>query len=121
MKLTEKDKEFLDKLRRLVEEKSLSIEKKQAAPSYFVLRGNYGDKIDQAFAMTRQGVRWRFWHIFNRIYISAYETIFFVERNFGSSLRQSAMDISRERFLLREQTRAANAAAGDHHAHKNQD
>ena len=62
-----------------------------------------------------------FLHIFNRIYVSAYETIFFVERNFGPSLRQSAMDISRERFLLREQTKAANTAAGDHHAHKDKD
>ena len=67
MKLTEKDKFFLEKLRRLVDEKNLWIEKKQGMPGYFVLRGNYGDKIDEAFEMTRQGVRWRFHHIFSHI------------------------------------------------------
>ncbi len=121
MKLTEKDKTFLEKLRLLVEEKELWIEKKTSSPSYFVLRGNYGDKIDQTFSMTRQGVRWRFWHIFNRIYVSAYETIFLIERNFGTSLRQSAMEISKERFILREKAKRANFIAGDKIAHKDQD
>ena len=121
MKLTEKDKAFLDKLRLLVEEKELWIEKRSSSPGYFVLRGNYGDKMDQAFGVTRQGVRWRFWHIFNQIYISAYESIFFVERNFGTFLRLPAMEISKERFILREKAKRVDFIAGDKIAHKNQD
>ena len=111
----------MENLKELMDSRDLSVELKPGKPSYMVLRGTYGENVYKAFGMTRQGVRWRFWHIFNRIYVSAYETIFFVERNFGPSLRQSAMDISRERFLLREQTKAANTAAGDHHAHKDKD
>ncbi len=40
-----------------------------------VLRGTYGGKVHEAFRMTRQGVRWRFWRLFNDIYVSAFETI----------------------------------------------
>ena len=121
MKLTDKDKAFLDQLPQLVEEKSLWIEKRPGWPSYFVLRGNYGDKVAQSFGMTRQGVRWRFHHIFTQAYVAAYETIFFVERYFGPSLRQNAMEISKERFILREKAKRANFVAGDLIAHKNQD
>ena len=121
MKLTEKDKEFLERLRSLVEEKYLWIEKRHGMPSYLVLRGNYGEKIDQVFGMTRQGVRWRFWHIFNHMYVSAYETIYMVERSFGPSLRQAAMEISKERFVLRERAKRVNFVAGDAIANKNQD
>ena len=121
MKLTEKDKMFLEKLHDLLESKQLWIEKKSAVPSYFVLRGNYGEKISEAFGMTRQGVRWRFHHIFTDIYVEAFEVIWMVERNFGASLRQAAMEISKERFLLRERAKRANFTAGDHLAGKGKD
>jgi len=35
--------------------------------------------------MSRQGVRWRFYRLFNEVYIEAYEIIFFVESNLGQS------------------------------------
>ena len=37
-----------------------------------VLRGAYGDRVHQAFRMTRQGVRWRFRRLFNEVYVSAF-------------------------------------------------
>ena len=52
-----------------------------------VLCGNYGDRIDRCFGMTRQGVRWRFQRLFNEVYVSAYETIFFLESLIGPYLR----------------------------------
>ena len=121
MKVTEKDKCFLDELRRLMDEKNLWIERRRGLPSYFVLRGNYGDRIETSFGLSRQGVRWRFWHIFNEMYVSAYETIFFVERNFGITLRESAMEIARERYVLREKVKTANFMAVDIGGHKNKD
>lgn len=103
MKLTEKDKLFVEQLRELVEQDVLWIEYLAASPGYFVLRGNYGARVYRHFSMTRQGVRWRFWRLFNDIYVAAYETILFVERNFGSALRQSAMQIARDRFRIRQE------------------
>jgi hypothetical protein len=72
-------------------------------PSRMVLKGTYGEKIHHAFRMTRQGVRWRFWRLFNDIYVSAFETILFIEKIFGSQLREHAMRISRERYALRQE------------------
>lgn len=103
MKLTEKDKLFIERLKELMAERTLSIETVRADPGYFVLRGNHGDKVSQAFGMTRQGVRWRFWRLFNQAYVSAYETILFVERNFGPELRGAAMAIAQQRFRRRQQ------------------
>ncbi len=103
MKLTEKDKQFVERLKELVDEGVLWIEHVSRSPGYFVLRGNYGARIAREFGMTRQGVRWRFWRLFNDIYVAAYETILFVERSFGSQLRDGAMDIARERFRVRQE------------------
>ena len=75
MKLTEKDKTFLETLRKLMDSKDLRVELKPDRPSSMVLRGTYGEKIHRAFRMTRQGVRWRVWRLFNDIYVSAFETI----------------------------------------------
>ena len=94
MKLTQKDKEFLSQLRQLLESKDLSVELKPDRPSYMVLRGTYGEKIHKAFGLTRQGVRWRFWRLFNDIYVSSFETILFIERIFGTQLRDNAIRIS---------------------------
>jgi hypothetical protein len=103
MKLTEKDAEFLHRLRSFMDTKHLSVELKRGTPSYMVLRGTYGDKIHTTFGMTRQGVRWRFWRIFNDIYVSAYTTILFIEKTFGTELRGNAIQISRECYALRRQ------------------
>lgn len=102
MILTNKDGEFLERLRRLVEEKELTVELIDNGCKRFVLRGNYGARIDREFAVTRQGVRWRFQRVFSEIYPQAYETILFIESHFGSQLRQAAMAIARERAELRK-------------------
>jgi hypothetical protein len=65
-----------------------------------VLLGTYGEHIHQAFGMTRQGVQWRFQRVFNDIYISSFSTILFIERTFGTRLRDHAMRISGERYAL---------------------
>ena len=102
MKLTHNDKDFLERLKRLVEIKELSIDLKNDGYKRFVLRQNYGDKVEKEFRMSRQGVRWRFWRLFNDVYVSAYETIYFVESHFGIDLRQMAMEIAKERVELRK-------------------
>jgi hypothetical protein len=102
MKLTCKDKDFLERLKKLLDEKELAIELKEDGIKRLVLRQNYGDKVEKTFNMSRQGVRWRFYRLFNEVYIEAYEIIFFVESNFGTGLRQMAMEIARERVELRK-------------------
>jgi hypothetical protein len=102
MKLTCKDKDFLERLKRFLETKELSIGLKNDGYKRFVLRQNYGDKVEREFRMSRQGVRWRFWRLFNDVYVSAYETIYFVETHFGVDLRQKAMEIAKERVELRK-------------------
>ncbi len=72
-----------------------------------MLRGNYGDKVEQEFGMSRQGVRWRFQRLME-MYISAIETVYFVEKNLGSDLRKSAMNMAKERYLLRMKARHSN-------------
>ena len=102
MKLTLKDKDFLEHLRILLDSKDLSVELKYDGLKRFVLRSNYGDQIESAFNLTRQGVRWRFQRLFNEIYVSAYECIYMVESLFGTDLRHKAMEIARERVELRK-------------------
>ena len=103
MKLTEKDKLFLETLKKLMESKDLWVELKPDRPSHMVLKGTYGEKVHEAFRMSRQGVRWRFWRILNEMYVSAFVTILFIEKTFGTELREHAMRISRERYDLRQQ------------------
>ena len=112
MRLTEKDKEFLELLRNLMDSRDLSVELQLDRPSYMVLRGTYGEKIHKTFRMTRQGVRWRFQRLFNDVYVEAFLTILFIEKTFGTQLRGHATRISRERYearraMMREGTRAA--------------
>jgi hypothetical protein len=102
MKLTLKDKTFLERLKALLDSKDLSIELKNDGLKRLILRQNYGDKIQSAFGITRQGVRWRFQRIFNEIYLNAYTTIFWVESNFGTDLRQKVLEIAKERVALRK-------------------
>ena len=86
-----------------MESEDLWVELKPDRPSYMVLRGTYGQQVHQAFRMTRQGVRWRFWRLFNDIYVSAYTTIIAVETIFGVQLREHAIRISRERYALQQE------------------
>jgi hypothetical protein len=102
MKLTIKDKDFLERLKSLFDSKDLDIGLKKDGLKRLVLRQNYGDKIEACFGTTRQGVRWRFQRLFNEIYVSAYETIFWVESNFGTNLRQKAIEIAKERVAMRK-------------------
>jgi hypothetical protein len=102
MKLTQKDKEFMERLRSMLDAKGLSVEMKDDGYKRLVLRQNYGDKIDTCFKMTRQGVRWRFQRLFNEIYVSSYEAIYMVESQFGTQLRQQAMAIAKERVEIRK-------------------
>jgi hypothetical protein len=103
MKLTEKDKTFLENLKNLMESKELWVELKPGRPGYMVLRGTYGEKIHKTFRMTRQGVRWRFYRLFNQVYVEASETILFLEKAFGTQLRGYALRISKERYTLRQE------------------
>ena len=105
MKLTSKDKDFLNKLRRLLEEKDLVVDSVQDGLTRFQLRQNYGDKIELCFGMTRQGVRWRFNHVFNKIYVEALMAVLMVESEFGTALRQQAIAIARERIALYQEAR----------------
>jgi hypothetical protein len=79
------------------------VELRSGSPSHMVLRGTYGEKVHRAFRMSRQGVRWRFWHLFNETYVSAFETVLFVEKAFGTQLREHAIRISKERYALRQE------------------
>jgi hypothetical protein len=68
-----------------------------------VLNGTYGEKIHKTFRVTRQGVRWRFYRLFNHVYVEAFETILFLEKAFGTRLREYAIKISKERYSLRQE------------------
>jgi len=103
MKLTDKDKQFLERLRGLFEEKELSVELVHDGFKRMVLRRNYGDNIERSFGMTRQGVRWRFQRIMNDIYVEAYGTIYLVEKLFGTELRPMALEIAKERAAFRKE------------------
>ena len=103
MKLTNKDKEFLERLKAFLIKKELVIELKDDGLKRLVLRKNYGDKVGRVFQMTRQGVRWRFNRLFNEIYVNAYLTVYWIESNFGTGLRGKALEIARERIDLRKQ------------------
>jgi len=81
----------------------LYIELKPANPARMVLKGTYGEKIHKTFGVTRQGVRWRFQHIFGQIYVEAFLTILMIEKIFGTQLRDYAMKISRQRYATKQQ------------------
>jgi hypothetical protein len=100
--MSEKDKVFLEKLRKLMDSKELRVELICGQPSYMILKGTYGEKIHKTFGVTRQGVRWRFQHLFGKKYVESFETIMFVEKIFGSQLRDYATRISKERYALRQ-------------------
>lgn len=113
MQLTQKDKSFIEALGGLLEERQLRIELVDDGYKRFVLRQNYGDRIQEAFGMTRQGVRWRFQRLFNDVYVEAYERILWIESNLGTQLRASALAIARERTEIRRRL------AGEYKRHIN--
>ena len=82
--------------------KNLWVELKLDNPSRMILKGTYGEKIHKTFGVTRQGVRWRFQHIFGSAYIAAFETILAIEKIFGTQLREYAIKISREKHAIRQ-------------------
>lgn len=104
MKLTTKDRDFLDRLRALLDEGVLRIEFREDGLRRLILRQNYGTYVEQRFGMSRQGVRWRFKRLLNEIYPSSYETILWVESTFGVDLRSKAMAIAKQRVELRKKT-----------------
>ncbi len=98
MRLTEKDRNFLSALKKLMEENDLVVELKDNGWKRMVLRKNYGSRIESRFGLSRQGVRWRFHRIFSEAYVDSYATILWIESNFGSQLREKAMAIAKERY-----------------------
>ena len=92
----------MENLKKLMEMKDLWVELKPDKPSYMILKGTYGEKIHKTFQMSRQGVRWRFYRLFNQVYVDAFETILFLEKIFGTELREFAIKISKEKYTLRQ-------------------
>ena len=86
-----------------MESKDLWVELKPGRPGYMVLKGTYGEKIHKTFRVSRQGVRWRFYRLFNQVYVEAFETILFIEKTFGTQLREYAVRISREMYEMRRE------------------
>ena len=89
-------------MKKMMDSKDLKVQLKAGEPSRMVLKGTYGEKIHKTFDVTRQGVRWRFQHLFGMAYVQAFETIMFIEKIFGSQLRDYAIRISKERYVLRQ-------------------
>lgn len=114
MQLTEKDLQFLIRLKDLIDEENLVIELREEGIKRLVLRRNYGSNIESVFGMSRQGVRWRFNRLFNHIYVSCYVSICWLESNFGTELRPYAMAIARQRVELRQKADQANASWKSH-------
>ena len=101
MKLTTNDGAFLSVLSELLRKNVLRVGFKEDGLKRFVLRQNYGSRVTDKFGVTRQGVRWRFQRLMD-MYVSAYETILFVESNLGPELRSQAMAIAKQRAELRQ-------------------
>jgi len=114
MKLTEKDLEFLKRLKNLIGQENLGIELREDGIKRLVLRRNYGSHIESVFGMSRQGVRWRFNRLFNQIYVSSYVSICWIESNFGTELRPKAMAIAKQHVELRRKANQTNAFWGLH-------
>ena len=96
-----------------MDSKDLWVELKPDRPSRMVLRGTYGEKIHKVFRMTRQGVRWRFQRVFCDVYVNAFSTILFIEKIFGTQLREYAIRISKERYALRQEARESGFLSAD--------
>ena len=102
MRLSAKDKEFLERLRDLLDSDVVWIERTTGQPSRFVLRGNYGSRVEGRFGLTRQGVRWRFQRLFNDLYVDSFAVLLFIEKQLGPQFRQDALIIAHELFVIRQ-------------------
>jgi len=100
-------------MKMLMDSKDLWVELKPDRPSHMVLKGTYGEKIHKAFRMSRQGVRWRFWRLFNEIYVETFCTILFIEKVFGTQLREHAIRISKERYAFRQKIAKSGFQSAD--------
>lgn len=98
MRLSQKDKAFLERLGELIDSDDLWIERTINRPSRFVLKGNYGARIEKKLGLTRQGVRWRFQRLFNELYVDSFCVLVYIERILGPEYRQDALIIASERF-----------------------
>jgi hypothetical protein len=97
-----------------MDSRDLRVELRPGNPSSMVLKGTYGQKIHETCGTTRQGVRWRFQHLFGHAYVEAFETIVFIEATFGTELRDYAIRISKERYALRQKVAPPDSRnAGD--------
>lgn len=96
-----------------MDSKDLWVELRPGRPSYLVLKGTYGEKVHQSFRMSRQGVRWRFHRVFSKMYVSSFETILFIEKAFGTELRDHAIHISKERYGERQKWRENGIQGAD--------
>lgn len=109
VRLSSKDTEFLERLRELVDADVVWIERTPTQPSRFVLRGNYGSRVEDKFGLTRQGVRWRFQRLFNDLYVDSFAVLLFIEKQLGPQLRQDALIIAHERFAMRQKALQSNS------------
>ncbi len=100
--LSAKDKDFLERLNELLKADVVWIERTPSQPSRFVLRGNYGSRVEEKFGLTRQGVRWRFQRLFNDLYVDSFAVLLFIEKQLGPQFRQDALVIAHERFVMRQ-------------------
>lgn len=116
--LTEKDTQFLEQLKQLMESRDLWVELRAGQPSYMVLRGAYGEKIHETFRMSRQGVRWRFQRLINDVYVPSFESILHIEKTLGPQLRKYAIRISQERYALRQRLRDSGFESAAALAHR---
>ena len=92
----------MERLKDLMDSDDLWIERTLDRPSRFILKGNYGARIEQKFGLTRQGVRWRFQRLFNELYVDSFCVLVFIERILGPAFRQDALIIASERFDERQ-------------------
>ena len=104
--------------------KEMWVDLKPGEPSTMVLKGTYGRKVHKTFGVTRQGVRWRFQHLFGQAYVRAFETILFIEKTFGTQLRDYAIRISKECYTRHQETAqnrahtmVPNSLDQGHHTH----
>ena len=111
MRLTTKDKAFLETLRRMLDEGELSIEFREDGIKRIVLRQNYGAKVAQRFGVSRQGVRWRFQRLFCQGYVETYERLFWFEALFGIRLRHYAIAMAKQRVELRKKAQKLGLSA----------
>lgn len=101
----------METLKSLMHAKEMWVELKPGEPSTMVLKGTYGQKVHKTFGVTRQGIRWRFQHLFGQAYVRAFETILFIEKTFGTQLRDYAIRISKECYTLHRKTAQDRAHA----------